>query len=408
MPRGTDPDSAAAERDEARWVGTTGVATAAMAVAMLGPYAVSALGPSLVNDLQLPRSAVGALVTATFAVACVASLVAGRVVDVSGPRRGVAVLAGLVLTGLLAAALAPGYGWLLAALAVIGLALALANPATNLLVAGRVPGPKRGLAIGVKQSGVPLSAFAAGLVLPPVAAVAGWRAGMAAAAVLPIVLLIVVWRSVPGDAPRPDRSGRARPGLRTSTSALSPWLAGLMGFSLLLGSGLATVNTYLPLYASQQLELPDAAAGSVLASFGVAGLIARVVWTRLADRLVDVTMALRWLALAAAGATVLLALAAEWGTWLVWAGAIGVGATATAANAVSMLAVLRRGGATGHASALVSLGFFGGFAVGPTSAGLLADHAGWGSTWHVVAVVFVAAAAAGALLARLARHGASP
>ncbi|MGQ0776221.1 MAG: MFS transporter [Pseudonocardiales bacterium] len=420
MLRETEPGGESAEPAGSRWVSTTGVATAAMVVAMLAPYTVSALGPSLVDDLQLPRSAVGALVTATFAVACVASLVAGRVVDVSGPRRGMAGLAGLVLAGLLAAALAPGYGWLLGALAVTGLALALANPATNLLVAARVPGPKRGLAIGVKQSGVPLSAFAAGLALPPVAAAAGWRAGMAVAAVLPVVLLIVVWRSVPRDAPRqvPELGDSAdveveRRGVFTSTSALvtstlAPWPAGLMGFSLLLGIGLAAVNTYLPLYASQQLGLSDAAAGSVLASFGVAGLVARVVWTRLADRLVDVTMALRWLSLTAAAATVLLALAAGSGTWLVWAGAIGVGATATAANAVSMLAVLRRGGATGHASALVSLGFFGGFAVGPTASGLLADHAGWGFTWLVVAAVFVAAAAASALLSSSARRGVPP
>ena len=107
-----------------------------------------------------------------------------------------------MLAGLLAAALASGYGTLLVALAVTGLAQALANPATNLLVADRVPGPQRALAIGVKQSGVQLAAFAAGLALPPLAAVAGWRAGMAAAAVLPAVLLIVVWRVVPPDAPR--------------------------------------------------------------------------------------------------------------------------------------------------------------------------------------------------------------
>jgi predicted MFS family arabinose efflux permease len=391
--------SGAVGRENPSWAGTAGVATAAMAASMLALYAVSALSPALAQEMQLPPSAVGALVTATFSVACVASLMAGRVVDVSGPRRGLLWLAALVLAGLLAAALAPCYGALLVALAVTGLAQALANPATNLLVAARVPEPKRALAIGVKQSGVQLAAFAAGLALPPLAAVEGWRAGMVAAAVLPAVLLIVVWRVVPPDVPRQSAGPWwwwRRP---------SPWIAGLMGFSLLLGTGLAAVNTYLPLYASQQLGLPDAAAGSVLASFGVAGLVARVVWTRMADRLAEVTAALLWLSLAAAGCTLLLPLAAGHGTWLVWAGAIGVGATATGGNAVSMLVVVRRGGATGHASGLVSLGFFGGFVVGPTGVGLLADRAGWGAAWVVVAGAFTGAAAVGALLALRASGG---
>ena len=383
----------AASQQSPSWAGAAGVATAAMAASMLALYAVSALGPALADDLQLPRSALGALVTATFSEACVASLVVGGVVDVSGPRRGLLWLAALVLAGLLAAALAPGYGALLVALAVAGLAQALANPVTNLLVAARVPGPKRALAIGIKQSGVQLAAFAAGLALPPLAAVAGWRVGMAAAAALPAALLIVVWRAVPAETSRQP----AGPWWRWRRP--SPRIAGLMGFSLFLGTGLAIVNTYLPLYASQQLGLPGAAAGSVLASFGGAGLVARVLWTRVADRLADVTAALLWLSLAAAGCTLLLPLADGHGTWLVWAGAIGGGATATGAHAVSMLAVVRHGGATGHASALVSLGFFGGFVVGPTGAGLLADRAGWGAAWFIVAVAFTGAAAAGALLA---------
>ncbi|MGH3885739.1 MAG: MFS transporter [Pseudonocardiaceae bacterium] len=382
----------AADPESSSWAGTAGVATAAMAASMLALYAISALGPALVQDMQLPRSAVGVLVTATFSVACVASLVVGRVVDISGPRRGLLWLAALVLAGLLGAALAPGYGALLGALAVTGLAQALANPVTNLLVATRVPGPKRALAIGVKQSGVQLAAFAAGLALPSLAAIVGWRTGMAVGAVLPAVLLIAVWWTVPAD------TRRQAVGPWWQWRRPSPWTAALMGFALLLGTGLAIVNTYLPLYASQQLELPGAAAGSVLASFGVAGLVARVAWTRVADRLAEVTAALLWLSLAAAGCTLLLPLAAGSVTWLVWVGALGIGATATGAHAVSMLAVIRRGGATGHASALVSLGFFGGFVVGPAGAGLLADWAGWTATWLTVALAFTAAAGAARLV----------
>lgn len=374
------------------WATTVGIATAAMAAPALATYAVSSLGPVLAHDMHLTRSAVGALVTASFSVACAASLVAGQIVDASGSRRGLLWLAALVLAGLLAAALAPGYGFLLVALAVAGIGQALANPATNLLVAARVPAPRRALAIGLKQSGVQLAAFAAGLVLPPLAAVAGWRVGIAVAGALPAVLLLAVWRVVSPEAPRQAVAlwwRWTRPG---------PWIVGLMGFSFLLGTGLAAVNTYLPLYASQQLGLSGVAAGSVLASFGVAGLMARTLWTQVAERLAEVTVVLPWLSVVAAGCTLLLPLAAGHGSWLAWAGAIGVGATATGANAVSMLKVVRRGEATGHASALVSLGFFGGFVLGPAGSGLLADRAGWAAMWFIVAVTFIGAAAAGAAL----------
>ena len=49
----------AAGQQSPSWAGTAGVATAAMAAStMLALYAVSALGPSLAHDMQLPRSAV--------------------------------------------------------------------------------------------------------------------------------------------------------------------------------------------------------------------------------------------------------------------------------------------------------------------------------------------------------------
>jgi MFS family permease len=91
------------------------------------------------------------------------------------------------------------------------------------------------------------------------------------------------------------------------------------------------------------------------------------------------------------------------GLALVWAGTIGVGATAVAANAVSMLIVIndRRFGSVGHASALASCGFFAGFAVSPPLAGLLADTAGFGATWALVVAAFLLATACASTLQRL-------
>ncbi len=357
---------------------------------MLSLYAVSALAPFLVADLGLSRAAVGGLATASFAVAATLSLVAGHLTDLLGARRALLALAAAVTVALLAASAAGSYGWLLAALAVAGVGQALANPATNVLLARAVPTVRRGLAIGVKQSGVQLTVFAAGLVLPPLTAAVGWRAALRWSALVPVVLLAAVWWLIPNTTRSASTAGSW-----WRWSAPSRWLAWLMGYSLLLGTGLAALATYLPLYAAQRLGLDTSAAGGVLAAFGLSGLAARVWWARWADRLPEVSGALVWLSAAAAVGVALVGLAGWW-PGLVWAGAVGVGATATAANAVSMLAVLRHGDSTGHASGLVSLGFFGGFVLGPNVFGPAADHAGYGWSWLAVGVVF----ASSALLAR--------
>ncbi|WP_326554386.1 MFS transporter [Micromonospora sp. NBC_01813] len=385
-----------------RWWASTMVATTAMAVSMLPLYAVSALGPYLADGLGVSRAAVGVPVTVAFAVAATVSLVAGRLVDSVGARRGLIWLAAVVAAALLAGSAAGSYPVLVAAVAVAGLGMALANPATNVLVAATVPAPRRGTAVGLKQSGVQLAAVACGLALPAVAVGFGWRAGLALAGLLALALLAVTWWQVPRPAPRERPAGPwwvwTRP---------PGWVAGLMGYSLLLGTGLSAVNTYLPLYGVQQLRLAGWSAGALLAVFGAAGVVGRLWWTRWADRLPEVTSALASLSLVAGASAVLVLLAGQWPP-LVWLGAIGVGMSATGANAVSMLAVVRDKAATGHASALVSTGFFGGFVVGPAGFGLLADLAGYSLAWGVVAAVFAASAVAGRQLAARRLRSAVP
>jgi hypothetical protein len=144
----------------------------------------------------------------------------------------------------------------------------------------------------------------------------------------------------------------------------------------------------------------------VLAGFGVSGMVSRVLWTSVAGRRDDpsgLQLMLALIAAIAAGALWLSSEVPAGGLALVWAGALGVGATAVAANAVSMLSVIndRRFGPVGHASALASSGFFAGFVVSPPLAGLLADTAGFGGTWLLVTGAFLLATGCAAVLQRL-------
>jgi nitrate/nitrite transporter NarK len=179
-----------------------------------------------------------------------------------------------------------------------------------------------------------------------------------------------------------------------------------MAYSLCIGAGIAATNTYLPLYSYEQFRLSEESAGMVLAVLGVSGIIARIVWSQLSDRMSDASTTLVVLAVAAVGFAVLLWQAARVGTALLWIGALGTGASAVAANAVSMLVVVKGSGfrETGHASALVSLGFFAGFVFSPPAFGALTDATGsYAAGWLLVTFLFALAAALGSGCRRAGR-----
>lgn len=374
-----------------RWQVSTGVATAGMAMPPLGLYSVSVLAPFLTEQWELSRAALGLLVSVMFGVAAGMSLVTGQVVDVVGERRGLLALATVMVGAMSIASLAQSYLWLVVAVALAGVGQALANPATNLLVAGDVPAERRGMAVGIKQSGVQFAALGSGLFLPAVAAAAGWRAGFGLATLLAVGLLLVVWWLVP--------RGHSAAGTRWRWARPPAWVIGLMVYSLLMGGSIATVTSYLPLYAVEQLELAGWVGGAALSLFGLAGIVARMWWGRWTDRSPHVRPVLVWLAAGAAVSVMFLLLAAAVSAGLVWLAALGVGATAAAANAIVMVAVLRKGG-TGHAAGIVSVGFFAGFVVGPATFGLIADANGYAAAWCLTATGFAAAAALPVLLRR--------
>ncbi|MFI8368336.1 MFS transporter [Streptomyces sp. NPDC085466] len=423
-----------AEGGEARSRGLTALLTTAMAFSMLQLFLLGALGPRLVDRLGVSETLLGLTTTVGFGTAAVLSPVGGRIVDRVGPRRSLVALLVLsaVALGLIGAA--PGPGLLLAAVAVGGLPQALANPATNKAILASVPAPRRGAVTGTKQSGVQLGAFAAGLPLALAAGAIGWRGAVWVAAGAAVLAAVWAWRALPADAPAPGegasgsaprgatagakRQGAAsgsaprgattapkQPGTTTATKqpgaasgAASagrrggpvPWLA---VFSLFLGAGIASVNTYLALFGARRLDMGPTVAGALVAVLGVAGIAGRVGWSRAAT-----PGRAPWLpGLLAGGAVVaaLLLAAADRVDPLVWVAAVAVGVFAVSGNAVSMVLVMQRSapGRAGQDSALVAAGFFAGFAVGPPLFGLLAERGRYGGGWLLVAAEFAVAGA---------------
>lgn len=417
----------------------TALLTCAMAFSMMQLFLLGALGPRLVNELDVSPTLLGLTTTIGFGAAAVLSPVGGRVVDRVGPRR---CLVALLLVSAVALALigaAPGIGLLLAAVALGGLPQALANPATNKAILATVPPERRGSVTGMKQSGVQLGAFAAGLPLAALAGVAGWRVAVWTAAGAAVVAAVWAARVLPVDAeasvggpspkpgqgsgPRPSEGSGPRPGSPPASEPGSPpasqpgtspasqpgtspasgprsslvprgAIAWLTVFSLLLGCGIASVNTYLALYGAQRLGLGPTAAGALVAVLGIAGVAGRVGWSKVAGQPGRAVWLPGGLAAGSVGAALLLA-GATFVHPLAWVAAVAVGVFAVAANAVSMVLVMQRAaaGRAGADSALVSAGFFAGFAVGPPLFGLLAESGYYGPGWLLVAGEFAGACA---------------
>ncbi len=379
MTTGRSGTGTAAEVGEARAGGgaLTALLTCAMAFSMMQLFLLGALGPRLVAELGVSPTVLGLTTTVGFATATVLSPVGGRVVDRVGPRRCLVALLAVSALALALIGAAPGTGFLLAAVALGGLPQALANPATNKAILAVVPPARRGSVTGTKQSGVQLGAFAAGLPLAALAGLAGWRAAVWTAAGAAVVAAVWAARVLPGDPPA-----------KSTPAAWVPrgMIAWLMVFSLLLGCGIASVNTYLALYGVQRLGLGPTAAGALVAVLGVAGIAGRVGWSKVAGRPGWSVWLPGLLAAGAVGAALLLAVS-SYAPLLAWAAAVAVGVFAVAANAVSMVLVMQRAapGRAGQDSALVSAGFFAGFAIGPPLFGLLAEAGQYGAGWGLVA-----------------------
>lgn len=381
-----EPGTVRTRTDEAAEHRLTALLTCAMAFSMLQLFLLGALSPRLVDELGVSPAVLGLTTTLGFGTAALLSPAGGRIVDRIGPRRSLVVLLLVSAAALALIGAAPGAGVLLGAVALGGVPQALANPATNKAIMRAVAPARRGAVTGLKQSGVQLGAFVAGLPLVMLAGGIGWRGAVWTAA--GAALLAGGWalRALPDD-PSPPPAG---PGGSLVPRGMVAWLA---AFSLFLGAAIASVNTYLALFGAQRLGMGPTTAGALVAVLGVAGIAGRIGWSK-AARPGRAEWLPGWLACGALGAALLLGAALVAGP-LVWVGAAAVGVFAVSGNAVSMVLVMQRAapGRAGQDSALVAAGFFGGFAVGPPLFGLLAGSGRYGYGWLLVAAEFAAAGA---------------
>jgi predicted MFS family arabinose efflux permease len=345
-------------------------------------FALAILASPIIAELDLSRAQLGLVGSVNTAVGAVTSPLTGRLTDRVGPRHSVSVLLGLSALGMALMAWAPTVWWLVLAAAVGGIPQGWGNPATNSLIATRVAPGRRGGVTGVKQSGVTLGVFLAGIALPLLERAWGWRGASGAFAVIFAAVAIVAHLTLGPDPVRSTDPVRPDAGDDLAASKarvrLDPFVVRLAVYALLMGTAGGAVGRFFPLYAEEALGFSLATAGLLSAAGGLLGMAARIVAGRMAETWIDPTRLLSLLAMVGVAYCLLLAFVDESTRGLLYLSpplnAVGIAAW----NAVAMLAIIMffSEQQSGHASGVVMLGFLGGMSISAPLAGLAVDRAG--------------------------------
>lgn len=381
------------------------ITSAAMGTGTFLIVVASVLAAELITAFDISRAQVGLLVTSFGVVGGLLSPLLGRFTDRIGAvtaTRGVLTAGAVAMVGV---ALAPVYPVLVVAALATGVANGWCNPATNLLIVDNTEPGQRGVVTGIKQSGVQITAFMAGLVLPTVAVMWNWRVAVLMLLVMPIGALAAMARR----ESRPHDAVDSADAVGGSVPASVKWIA---VYGAVSGFATGGAFVFIALFAKEDQAWSPQTAGVLLGVVGLVGVAARVIWPQVSERRLGHGPTLRLLGGLSMLSSMILAIAAIYGipAWLLVVSAVLLGAGSVAWNAVGMLAVmdLSPKGSVGRGTGAVLLGFLLGTAFGTPLLGLSVDLLDtYGPGWIGVTILHAATILIAFRIPRGSTHAAS-
>ena len=252
-----------------------GGASAAQAAVALVNFGLPAIGPELRDDFDMSLFALGAVIAAGLLGSGIALIGAGIAVDRLGARRAMLIGSAIATTGLVAAAFAPSTGALFTALLAFGLGSAVTPVAGAGALFGAYPAARRGWALGVRQTAVPLGGTIAAVTFPGLYAIGGLELTMLGSAAA-VAGTGVAFAIVSGDDRMPAASHIGKP-FRTILAA--PGLRRLLAVAACYIVVLQALLTYIvpAVRAAGHSELTAAVAYFAI---NVAAMVARIAWGR--------------------------------------------------------------------------------------------------------------------------------
>jgi sugar phosphate permease len=264
-----------------RWF-ILGLATASQVSVAIIRMGFPALLPFIKDELSLSRAQVGLVSSVLNGGAAASGIPAGKASDHFGERWVIgygAIVSGVIIIGV---NWTGSFMTLLPLLFVIGFATGSAVPAGIRAVIGWFPRQERGLAMGVRQMGIPLGGSIAAMTLPPLAILFGWRVAFiftGAVAVGIGIAALALYEEPPANLPQ---GGPAASGIQDLLKRKEIWA--VMLFSFIFGGAQWCYLTYLELYLIEILSYSITLASSLLALGQLSGAAGRILWGFLSDR----------------------------------------------------------------------------------------------------------------------------
>jgi DHA1 family inner membrane transport protein len=357
------------------------------------------------TDLHVTIAAAGLLISAyALSVAVGAPLL--TIASRSLPRKTVLLALMVIFTlGNLACALAPSYGWLMAARVITALAHGTFFGVGSVVATGLVPRERRASAIAIMFTGL----TAATLLGVPAGAWLGvqfgWRATFWAVTLIGAVAFAVIAVFVPSARAGDDNAAAAPAALREELAVLArPQVLRGLALTVLGFAGVFTVFTYIQPLLLRVTGVSESAVSPILLVLGGGLAIGNLLGGRLADRAPMRAVLATLAALAFVFAAMYWMIDAPWSAVL-FVALLGIAAFATVAP--MQLHVLEKASGAGQnlASSLNIAAFNLGNALGAWAGGLTVENGPGLQSLGWVAAAITLAGLAIALWSRAAERG---
>jgi MFS family permease len=259
---------------------------AIQALVAMATITVPVLAPAASTELHLSAGLIGLYVSLVYLGSMMSSAASADVIRRIGAIRFSQYCLVLCAIGLALLTLGSRFALVASAL-VLGLGYGPITPASSHILAKTTPPHMMSFVFSVKQTGVPLGGALAGVVVPPLVLLGGWRAGALVVAAL-CVLTAALAQSIraENDADRdPKRPISARGPFRALALVAGDAAVRRLALCSFFFSALQLcLTTYLVTYLASQLHYSLVQAGLMLSVATVAGIVGRIAWGAAADR----------------------------------------------------------------------------------------------------------------------------